>query len=249
MSAIGRRMNDLKSLMYVRNGPGAAILPPTVTKIHLEFAHKWDGGHYGPRKFWQKNLPRLKYHNPAVPMIVNRTKDQTAAATLSIYMKTTTSSSSSSSSSAAATTTTPTTTTTPSPPSPEAAEAAPDAATSEATTAAPGKPVAVADPWLNIASSTQGLSRAPPPSDGETVVTINMKFVSSDDILRQFVAKTGARELEPSEEDRAEMTRLEELEKQAEADRAVQKAFRDKIKAEKKMLERARQEANALKGD
>ena len=45
------------------------------------------------------------------------------------------------------------------------------------------------------------------------------------------------------------MKRLGEIEMQAEADRALQKAFRDKIKAEKRMLERARQEANALKGD
>ncbi|KAL2126181.1 hypothetical protein VTI74DRAFT_1522 [Chaetomium olivicolor] len=41
----------------------------------------------GPRKFWQHALPRLKYWNPAVPMIVNRTHDQDGPAKLTIYFR------------------------------------------------------------------------------------------------------------------------------------------------------------------
>lgn len=44
-------------------------------------------GHMGPRKFWRDNLPRLKFWNPAVPMIVNRVKDQSRPATMSIYIR------------------------------------------------------------------------------------------------------------------------------------------------------------------
>ncbi|PSR93652.1 hypothetical protein BD289DRAFT_480965 [Coniella lustricola] len=233
MSAIGRRMNKLKSLISVRHGPGAAILPINITKIHLEFAHKWDGGHYGSRKFWKDHLPRLKFHNPAVPMIVNRVRDQTSAATLTIY---TTSPQSSPSSSDSSQTTTPKTTAPTQPPSP-------------ASRGPIKKPIPLTDAWTHIASSTEGEAPAPPPAAGESIITINMKNVESHDILKQFLERTGAVEVVPTEEEAAEMRRLNDLEKQSEVDRAVQKAYRDNIQREKKMLERARQEANALKAE
>ena len=39
------------------------------------------------RKFWQQYLPRLKYHNPAIPMVVNRKEDVDGDATLSLYFR------------------------------------------------------------------------------------------------------------------------------------------------------------------
>ncbi len=36
-------------LLNIRYGPGAAILPSEVTRIHLEFAKRWNDGQYGPR--------------------------------------------------------------------------------------------------------------------------------------------------------------------------------------------------------
>lgn len=39
------------------------------------------------RKFWRENLPRLKYHNPSVPMIVNRHSRNNKKPTLSIYLR------------------------------------------------------------------------------------------------------------------------------------------------------------------
>ncbi|KAK0706867.1 CI-B8 domain-containing protein [Lasiosphaeria miniovina] len=80
-------MLTLQKLLTIRNGPGAAILPPDVTRIHMEFAMRMNDGHMGPRKFWRDNLPRLKFWNPAVPMIVNRVKDQSGPATMSIYIR------------------------------------------------------------------------------------------------------------------------------------------------------------------
>ncbi|KAG6360518.1 hypothetical protein INS49_011580 [Diaporthe citri] len=217
MSRIGMRMNKLKSLVNVRNGPGAAKLPTNVTKIHLEFAHKWNDGHMGSRKFWRENLPRLKYHNPDVPMIVNRTHEQTGPATLSIYMS---------------------------------GDAPQQPAQIEGPTAPPPKrAVATTDAWRTIASSSTGTASAPPPAEGETVVTINMKNVRSAEILKQFLEKTGATEVEPSPEDQEEMARLLELQERAVYDKEVQKRYREKIQSEKRLLERARQEADALKAD
>ncbi|KAI1296301.1 CI-B8 domain-containing protein [Xylaria venustula] len=90
----GKRMNTLRALLNLRHGPGAAILPPEITRIHLDFSQKWNNGHFGPRQFWRKCLPQLKYWNPAVPVLVNRCQDQNAAATMSIYFRQTSSSSS-----------------------------------------------------------------------------------------------------------------------------------------------------------
>ncbi|MCJ1476561.1 hypothetical protein MMC13_005227 [Lambiella insularis] len=55
----------------------------------MDFASEWNGGHLGPRRFWKTCLPRLKYHNPAVSMTVNRTTDQAGPATMTIFFATT----------------------------------------------------------------------------------------------------------------------------------------------------------------
>ncbi|KAK3293383.1 CI-B8 domain-containing protein [Chaetomium fimeti] len=87
MVGVIRRMNHLTELVRIRNGPGAAILPQDVTRIHMDFAHKINGGHMGPRKVWRDSLPRLKYWNPTIPMVVNRSDNQDGPATLSIYFR------------------------------------------------------------------------------------------------------------------------------------------------------------------
>ncbi|KAI0097813.1 mitochondrial ribosomal protein L51 [Nemania sp. FL0031] len=89
----GKRMHILQALLSLRHGPGAAILPPEITRIHLDFATRWNDGHLGPRKFWRTCLPRLKYWNPAIPMLVNRSDNQAGPATMSIYFRQTPSSS------------------------------------------------------------------------------------------------------------------------------------------------------------
>lgn len=39
------------------------------------------------RKFWKEYLPRLKYHNPAIPMIVNRHGQGNSTPMMTIYLR------------------------------------------------------------------------------------------------------------------------------------------------------------------
>ncbi|KAG6040837.1 hypothetical protein E4U41_006879 [Claviceps citrina] len=106
-------LTTLLQLIDLRCGPGAAILPPEVTRIHMDFAMRMDDGHMGARdrdrKFWHECLPRLKYHNPSIPMIVNRHDSNQTPPLLTIYLRSNTT--------ATATDATTTTTTTPTQPS------------------------------------------------------------------------------------------------------------------------------------
>ncbi|MCJ1381790.1 hypothetical protein MMC17_004901 [Xylographa soralifera] len=88
MVNIARRTRHLKTLFSIRLGPGAAILPKDVKRIHLDFATKFNDGHLGPRRFFQHCLPRLKYHNPGVSMTVNRTTNQGGPATMTVFFGT-----------------------------------------------------------------------------------------------------------------------------------------------------------------
>jgi len=86
MVSIIRRMRALRTkLLNIRLGPGAATLPNDVKRLHLDFAARMYDGHMGARKFWRECLPRLKYHNPAVSMTVNRTADQTSGSTMTVF--------------------------------------------------------------------------------------------------------------------------------------------------------------------
>lgn len=88
MRSLGERLNLLrKKLINIRCGPGAAILPAEVTRIHMDFALRLKGGHMGARKFWREYLPRLKYHNPSIPMIVNRHDQNQLPPTMTIYLR------------------------------------------------------------------------------------------------------------------------------------------------------------------
>ncbi|KAF2089889.1 hypothetical protein K490DRAFT_54323 [Saccharata proteae CBS 121410] len=86
MVGMSQRMNRMKArLMQVRVGPGAALLPKNVQRITLRFAPDIRGGHGGPKRFWRNIMPRLKYRNPAVQMIVDRTAKQDETATMTIH--------------------------------------------------------------------------------------------------------------------------------------------------------------------
>ncbi|KAI9680191.1 MAG: Chitin synthase, class 3 [Trizodia sp. TS-e1964] len=74
------------SLLTVRTGPGAAILPPGITRLTLSFNKKCYDGHSGPRHFWRSYLPRLKFHNPGVPMDVVRGEGAPGPATLTLAL-------------------------------------------------------------------------------------------------------------------------------------------------------------------
>jgi len=51
----------------------------------MRFAQKNDGGHMAPRKFWRHELVRMKYHNPAVSMTVDRTAPSTDPALMTVF--------------------------------------------------------------------------------------------------------------------------------------------------------------------
>jgi large subunit ribosomal protein MRP49 len=103
-NSLAQRMRKLQTkLLSIRLGSGAFVLPKDIKKIHLRFAPKINGGHMGPRyalpndshlitypnmpdrMFWRHELVRLKYHNPAVPMTIDRTAAQTEKALLSVH--------------------------------------------------------------------------------------------------------------------------------------------------------------------
>jgi hypothetical protein len=44
----GKPSHD-EQLLSIRNGPGAAVLPPEVTGIHMDFSTKIKHGHYGAK--------------------------------------------------------------------------------------------------------------------------------------------------------------------------------------------------------
>ncbi|KAI5196998.1 hypothetical protein E4T39_07491 [Aureobasidium subglaciale] len=85
MVSLLQRMRKLQTLLAIRLGPGAAVLPKEISRIHMRFAPKIEGGHWGSRKFWRHELVRLKYHNPAIPMTLDRTAPQTDPALMTIF--------------------------------------------------------------------------------------------------------------------------------------------------------------------
>ncbi|KAJ0167655.1 hypothetical protein CTA2_1314 [Colletotrichum tanaceti] len=89
MVGVGQRWHALRVILQIRFGPGAATLPPDVTRIHMEFAKRAEAGHVGPKKFWREMLPRLKYYNPAIPMVVNRKANVEGTAIMSVYFSAT----------------------------------------------------------------------------------------------------------------------------------------------------------------
>ncbi|KAH7399139.1 CI-B8 domain-containing protein [Phaeosphaeria sp. MPI-PUGE-AT-0046c] len=78
-----RRLKE--KLLWIRNGPGALLLPKEVSKISMEFNFKLDGGHRGARKFWREMLPRMKFRNPSIPMTISRHTDPDGPSLLHIY--------------------------------------------------------------------------------------------------------------------------------------------------------------------
>lgn len=96
-------------------------------------------------------------------------------------------------------------------------------------------------------SSSTNETPAPPPEEGERVVTIEMKNQHSDAILAEFLHKTGATLVHPTADERSEMVQVEELREKAVVDRAIMKKWLDTKRAEERMLARAKEEAEAIR--
>ncbi|EXJ72978.1 uncharacterized protein A1O5_04127 [Cladophialophora psammophila CBS 110553] len=72
-----KRMRGLQPLFKIRHGEGAAILPPPpspqLTRLSLRYDRKqWNKSTRPARIFQKDHLPRLKYHNPALPIRVEQ---------------------------------------------------------------------------------------------------------------------------------------------------------------------------------
>ncbi|KIW96337.1 uncharacterized protein Z519_03406 [Cladophialophora bantiana CBS 173.52] len=72
-----KRMRNLQPLFKIRHGEGAAILPPPpspqLTRLSLQYDRKqWNKSTRPARIFQKDHLPRLKYHNPALPIRVEQ---------------------------------------------------------------------------------------------------------------------------------------------------------------------------------
>lgn len=111
--------------------------------------------------------------------------------------------------------------------------------------AAPGSEAGV----QQLTSATDGFSKAPPPAEGERVVTIDMKNRRSEAILHEFLQKSGATAVEPTPRDEAQLREVEELKARSNVDRARVKKMIDAQKREKAMIAAAHSEAAAIRAE
>ncbi len=98
-----------------------------------------------------------------------------------------------------------------------------------------------------VSSATPVPSVAPVPAADERVVTIDMRHQRSDAILDEFLRKTGAVPVVPTQQEEAEARDLRQRDEQAEVDREVMRKHLAAERREKALLAQAREEASALK--
>lgn len=96
-------------------------------------------------------------------------------------------------------------------------------------------------------SSTEGDAKAPPPAEGEIVVTIDMKHRRSEMILKDFLAKSGAVPVKATLQEESLIRDMQELEERGKVDRERVKKMIDHEKREKALMAQAHSEAAAIK--
>ncbi|KIW16395.1 hypothetical protein PV08_06447 [Exophiala spinifera] len=82
MVNLAKRMRNFQPLLAVQYGKGAAVLPPPpspqLTRLTMKYPRtEWSLSNQGPRMFAKDSLPRLKYHNPSLPIRVEDTQAST----------------------------------------------------------------------------------------------------------------------------------------------------------------------------
>ncbi|RKF84005.1 50S ribosomal protein Mrp49 [Golovinomyces cichoracearum] len=84
-----QRAIKLHQLLSIKVGPAAVSLPANITGIHLAISKKKsprsNSINRTAKKFWRKFLPQLKYHNPHIPMTVDRQVEPSCSSELTIY--------------------------------------------------------------------------------------------------------------------------------------------------------------------
>lgn len=96
-------------------------------------------------------------------------------------------------------------------------------------------------------SSTQGLSKAPEPAEGEKTVVVDVKGLHSTEILDVLMRKTNAAPVQPTPEEEAEMKDIEDLRRRGEVDRQRNRRELEESRKEKARLAQAMSEAAAIK--
>jgi len=86
------------------------------------------------------------------------------------------------------------------------------------------------------------LPGVPNPSPSQSVVTIDMKHKSDEQILKEFMNITGGKEVQPTQGELDTLKELEEFRERARKDSERSKAVREKWKREQEMLKQARGE-------
>lgn len=182
------------------------------------------------RKFWRHMLPRLKYHNPRIPMTVSRTNNQTGPATLSIYL-----------------------TRTDAPTQKELLDQeTPSAAATIDPPQTPDEPInpseSLPDSFqpirhLESADSDHFKTKIPGPGPTQRVVDVQMKHKSEDEILADMLSVTGGQAVQPTQGELDTLKELEEFRERSKKDSVRSKEVRAKWKREQEMLRLAKGEA------
>lgn len=77
-SGISRQIARLNS---IASGPGAIKLPANITRLNLKFEkNAINRGHLGAQRFWKDMLPQVQFHNPQIPISVQRYLKENAEA-------------------------------------------------------------------------------------------------------------------------------------------------------------------------
>jgi large subunit ribosomal protein MRP49 len=64
---------QLAKLNLLASGPGSVKLPPSISRLNLKFQKGGiASGHLGAQRFWKDMLPRVQFHNPQLPISVQR---------------------------------------------------------------------------------------------------------------------------------------------------------------------------------
>lgn len=80
----------------------------------------------------------------------------------------------------------------------------------------------------------------PEGADAEKVETVNMKNYRSSEILDALIRLTNARQVEPTEEDQEQLTKLEEQRQKSLRDSKLSQEVRARVRRERELLEQAR---------
>jgi len=176
-------------------------------------------------------LPRLKYHNPRIPMTVSRTDNNAGPATLSIFLRR-------------------------DKPVTQQELLDQDDPNSKPTIEPPEEFKEPMTPSQTLPSDFQAVrnlessddnhfkTKIPGPSPTQRVVTVDMKHKSEDEILEAMLQVTGGQQIQPTQGELDTLKELEEFRARSQQDSERSKEVRAKWKREQEMLKQARGEVD-----